>query len=46
MNNLEILGFDNWFWSSSVRSPSDIPSGKLARVISVNKNTQEFEQAG
>ena len=40
MNNLEKLGFDNWFWSS-------IPSGKdkvdlsktdfnIVRVISVN----------
>jgi hypothetical protein len=43
MNNIEKLGFDNWFWSS-------IPSGKdkadlsktdfnIARVISVNKNS-------
>ena len=28
MNKIEKLGFDNWFWSSSVRSPSDIPPGK------------------
>jgi len=28
MNNLEKLGFDNWFWESSARSPSDIPLGK------------------
>jgi len=43
MNNIEKLGFDNWFWSS-------IPSGKdkvdlsktdfnIVRVISVNKNS-------
>ena len=28
MNNLQKLGFDNWFWESSARSPLDIPSGK------------------
>ncbi|HRQ55283.1 MAG TPA: ribosome small subunit-dependent GTPase A, partial [Ignavibacteriaceae bacterium] len=51
MNNLAKLGFDNWFedkfelsktadfWKSSIRSPSDIPSGKIVRVISVNKNS-------
>ena len=51
MVNIEKLGFDNWFWESSERSPLDIPSGKdkvdlskttdfnIARVISVNKNS-------
>jgi len=51
LNNLAKLGFDNWFedkfelsktadfWKSSIRSPSDIPSGKIVRVISVNKNS-------
>ena len=39
MNNIEKLGFDNWFWSSSKGVHSDIPSGKIVRVISVNKNS-------
>ena len=50
MNYVEKRGFDDWFLESSVRSPSDIPSGndkvdlskatdfKIVRVISVNKN--------
>ena len=51
IEKIEKLGFDNWFWESSARSPLDIPSGKdkvdssktpdikIARVISVNKNS-------
>jgi hypothetical protein len=41
MNNLEILGFDNWFGDKIDLSKTadfwkSIPSGKLSRVISVN----------
>ena len=51
MNDIGKLGFDNWFWESSERSPSDIPQGKdkvdlsktpefkIAREINVNKNS-------
>jgi hypothetical protein len=57
MNNLAKLGFDNWFWESSVRSPLDFPSGKdkidlskpsdlkIARVISVNPQTPSTRRA-
>ena len=54
MNNLQKLGFDKWYWESSVRSPLDIPSGKdkvdlsktadlkIVRVISVKKQPKAW----
>jgi hypothetical protein len=56
MNTIETLGFDNWFWSSSIRSPLDIPSGKdkvdlsktdysIVRVISVNPSSPSTRRA-
>ena len=44
MDNIEKLGFDNWFkdkvdLSKTADFWSSIPSGKIVRVISVNKNS-------
>jgi len=44
MNNLQKLGFDNWFWNSissekDKMNSSKAPDFKIVRVISVNKNS-------
>ena len=47
MRNLDNLGFDNWFkdkidLSKTADFWESIPSGKIARVISVNKNSKRL----
>ena len=44
MSKIENLGFDNWFrdkvdLSKTADFWESVPSGKIARVISVNKNS-------
>ena len=43
MNNIENLGFDNWFKDKVDLSKST--DFKIARVIRINKNTQRLGRA-
>jgi len=49
MNNLEKLGFDNWFWESVTLGKDKVDLSKtdfnIVRVISVKETTLYFENS-